>query len=294
MKKRLFFLFGAAIALLLLAGCPLPDQPASSPPEGTLSYEDLIASLDALQGPQSQSITEPGRTVFSFSGQASLSAQDLAAFIGAIKGEFAAYVRSSAGGSLYLVTPVKLTLPGSNSGLMWVPFTWWQRKSFPIISYQHGTQVYRECAPSRYNPNPLTVFSSPDQTGAMMSYVECVMAGLMASAGYIVVMPDYQGFGAAGRDPRVRNRSRRRALRSLRRDARPDALRIARQGPMVPSVYGIGVQLHASGYTGFRCTPRGLVAVPDDERQPVRRQPNERGGERHSAAHRDSAPDDQG
>jgi pimeloyl-ACP methyl ester carboxylesterase len=195
MKKRFLFLIAASFALLLLAGCVMPDVPQEQPPEGSLTFDEMIADLDALQGPQARSLTAPGGAGFSLYGSASLSLRDLSAFINAVKNDFAAYVKASAGGSTYIVTSSKLSLPGSNSGLMWVPFTWGVRKSFPIISLQHGTQVYRDSVPSRFNANPLSVFTSPDQSGALQSYVECMIGGLMASAGYIVVMPDYPGLG---------------------------------------------------------------------------------------------------
>ena len=78
-----------------------------------------------------------------------------------------------------------------------MPFTLNPWKKFPVISYQHGTQVNRECAPSCFNSNPLAILANPDLTGALQNYVECIVGGLMASAGYIVVMPDYAGFGSS-------------------------------------------------------------------------------------------------
>jgi hypothetical protein len=68
----------------------------------------------------------------------------------------------------------------------------------PVIAYQHSTHVYRECAPSHYNANPFAILWAKDLTGALQNYVECIVGGLMASAGYIVAMPDYAGFGASG------------------------------------------------------------------------------------------------
>ena len=151
-----------AVILLLLAGlsmCVMPDQSASSPPEEALSFDELLASLDELQGPATQSMSMPGQSVFALSGGASFSTVDLLSYLNAIKRDFANYVYACAGGKPYLVLPVKLSLPGSNSGLMWVPFTWGRSLPAPIISFQHGTQIYGECAPSRFNPSPLRVRS---------------------------------------------------------------------------------------------------------------------------------------
>ena len=176
----------------------MPDQPANRPPEEALSYDQLLGQLDALQGPATWSPSSPGQTVFPTSRGMTLSSQDLSTYINAIKTKLAAYVYSISKGSTYLVVPKKVSWgsgSGRESGLMWVPFTWYSSKSFPIIALQHGTQVYQNCAPSRFNANLLSVLASPDQTGALQNYVECIVGGLMASAGYIVVMPDYAGFG---------------------------------------------------------------------------------------------------
>lgn len=198
MKKRVVWLAAAAAVLVLvlgLVGCQRPDQLGSAIPEGTFSTEQLLANLDELQGPSARSLSLAGASVFTLPGGAPLGAQDLSTWLNGIKQTFAGFVSSSVGGSTYLVRAVKLTVPDGNSGLMWVPFTWFRRLNAPVISYQHGTQVNRECAPSRFDPNPLAVFSSPDPTGALQSYVECIACALMASAGYVVVMPDYPGFG---------------------------------------------------------------------------------------------------
>ena len=179
--------FVALLLLLLLTpGCTLPDQPADTPPADAISYDQLLANLDALQGPAAKDL-----------GAGGLSAQDLSTYLNAIKTDIAAFVYSQDGRQAvprgceeaFVERPERRP----ESGLMWVPVTWGLRAS--IICYQHGTQVYQECAPSRYNPNPLAVLASPDLTGALQSYVECTVGALMASAGYIVVMPDYVGFG---------------------------------------------------------------------------------------------------
>jgi pimeloyl-ACP methyl ester carboxylesterase len=198
MKKLVSSLGRIAVILLLLAGlsvCTMTDQGAGAPPPDALSFDQLLEGLDGLQGTATQSPSAPGMSVFRLPTGSLLSSADLSSYINAIKRDLAAYIYSCTGGRPYLVVPTRVPLVGSTSGLAWVPFTWGQSRSFPIISYQHGTQVYRECAPSRFNANPLAILSSPDLTGALQNYVECIVGGLMASAGYIVVMPDYQGFG---------------------------------------------------------------------------------------------------
>jgi pimeloyl-ACP methyl ester carboxylesterase len=192
---RLLGALGAVLLGLVLVGCPTPGQGGGSQaPAGTYSADELIAGLDQLQGFQSRNLAANGRTAFVLPGGAAMSLQDLSAYLNGIRTDFAGYVSASTGGHSYLVQPVKLSWNGE-SGLMWVPFTWFKSQKFPVISYQHGTQVFRPMAPSKFNANPLAVFSSPDPTGALQNYVECVVAALMASAGYIVLMPDYVGFG---------------------------------------------------------------------------------------------------
>ncbi len=204
MKKRAVLLGRMIVILLLLAGlsvCTMPDQAANTPPEDALSFDQLLEGLDGLQGSATQSPSAPGLSVFSLPNGSLLGSADLSSYINAIKRDLAAYIYACTEGRPYLVVASRVTWPvdggDTESGLVWVPFTWGRRKSFPVIAFQHGTQVYRECAPSRFNPNPFAVLSSPDLTGALQNYVECVVGGLMASAGYIVVMPDYPGFGSS-------------------------------------------------------------------------------------------------
>jgi dienelactone hydrolase len=203
MKKKVFWLAPLMAAGLLLAGlvgCVMPDNSAEEPPEGALSFDDLLANLDALQGPASRSATQPDQTVFTMPSGSTLSRRDLSAYLSSVKNELASSIYATADGRPYLVVPVRLAWGSGDeveSALMWVPFTWGRPRSFPVISYQHGTQVYEDSAPSRFRPNPLSVLYSPDPTGALQNYVECIVGALMASAGYIVVMPDYVGFGAS-------------------------------------------------------------------------------------------------
>ena len=174
------------LVLAVLVGCSMPGQQGDAPTEDALSFDQLLANLDALQGASGTKDL----------GAGGLSASDLALYLNAIKTDLAAFVKSRMGGRPYLVTARKIAWTGSQgpeSGLMWVPVAWGLKA--PIILYQHGTQVYQECAPSRYNVNPLAIFTSPDLTGALQNYVECTVGALMAAAGYIVVMPDYEGFG---------------------------------------------------------------------------------------------------
>jgi len=202
MRRKARSVTAAAVTLLLavgfligMIGCSLPSQPTEQLPKETYSTSDLLANLDTLQGPSSRSIAHAGKSVFSVPGGGRLSVQDLSAYLNTIKTGFSGAASSATRGKPYLVTAKRLTWGDSESGLMWVPFTWFRRAKFPVICYQHGTQVYRPMAPSRFNINPFSVFSSDDQTGAFQNYVECIVGALMASAGYIVVMPDYQGFG---------------------------------------------------------------------------------------------------
>jgi pimeloyl-ACP methyl ester carboxylesterase len=198
------------VILLLLAGlsvCTMSDQAANTPPEGALSFDQLLEGLDGLQGTATQSPSAPGMSVFRQPDGSLFSSADLSAYLNAIKRDLAAYIYSCTGGKPYLVVARPLVwgdtdpvAPGvqQESALMWVPVTWWGRPvRSPVIALQHGTQVFRGCAPSLFNVNPLSVLASPDLTGALQNYVECIVGALMATAGYTVVMPDYAGFGAS-------------------------------------------------------------------------------------------------
>ena len=200
MKKSLLSLGAVTAALLsfsFLFGCSPPVLPMGDPGESAVSAEELLANLDALGAVK-------GKALFSASSipkttGVPFTPDELAAYLDAISGTMKAYIESIVPGGLHLVMPVKLYSEGQ-SGLMWVPVSLDRSFCAPIISFQHGTQVFWECAPSRFNPNPLAVLGSHDVAGAFQNYVECVVGALMASAGYIVVMPDYPGFGA-NRDP---------------------------------------------------------------------------------------------
>ncbi|HET6486939.1 MAG TPA: hypothetical protein VFH83_11000, partial [Spirochaetia bacterium] len=97
MKNRVISRVGIAVVLLLLVGlvgCVMPDQPSSQPPENTYSTGDLLANLDALQGPSARSLSVVGKSVFTLPGGGQLSTQDLASYLSAIKTSFANYASS--------------------------------------------------------------------------------------------------------------------------------------------------------------------------------------------------------
>jgi len=85
------------------------------------------------------------------------------------------------------------------SGIVFLPIRSAEGKlSAPIVSIQHGTQVNRNNAPSRFEPNPHTALRNPlrpEADEALLNYLECSMGASLAASGYIVVMPDYPGFG---------------------------------------------------------------------------------------------------
>ena len=206
--KRMFSLGRAVVvvlALVALATCVPPGSQSGTAPEGSLTVDQLLAGLDTLQGSAAKSLTASGMSVFRTQAGTPLSLSGLASYLNGIKQDFGNYVKSL--GAPCIVVPVRLAgaahYPSVDanghalalSGLMWVPFTWGRHLDAPVITFQHGTQVFRANAPSRFDANPLAVFSNQDQTGALQNYVECVVGALMASAGYIVLMPDYPGFG---------------------------------------------------------------------------------------------------
>jgi pimeloyl-ACP methyl ester carboxylesterase len=265
MKRAMFSLGRVALVLLILlalATCVPPGGQSGTAPEGALSVDDLLANLDALQGSAARNLTPAGRSVFTTQAGKQISITDLAAYLNTIKQGFASAVRAH--GTPYLVLPVPIASYPSKaadgitdvslSGLMWVPFTWGRHLDAPIISLQHGTQVYRPSAPSRFNVNPLAVFSSPDQSGAIQNYVECIVGGLMASAGYIVVMPDYPGFGSSFDPHPFVQRSLGNSVRDL-----VAAAKIKLSGPVVPSN-----KVFLTGYSeGGYATIVGAQALQD-------------------------------
>jgi pimeloyl-ACP methyl ester carboxylesterase len=177
-------------ALLAFAGCSQPTvQKEAEAEEEAIPFEGLVAGLDGIGGTGARSLL-PASSIIKPDGSAFAPAE-LDAYLDGIRVALANYVKSIAS-SPYAVLPVRLRSEGQ-SGLMWVPLA--LGRKLPVIAFQHGTQIYRGSAPSRFDPNPLSILASPDIWGAFQNYVECTTAALMASAGYIVVMPDYPGYG---------------------------------------------------------------------------------------------------
>ena len=207
MKKQVYSAgrVGVALLLLMLLAACVPPTPQSEPePQGLLSFDDLTAKLDSLQGAAARCLTPTGASILTTLSGSPIRPQDLFTYLNYLKQNFGNYVKSITNGSPYHVVPIRVSSypsadannhPLSLSGLMWVPFTGGKHLAAPIISFQHGTQVLRSCAPSQFDADPLSVFLNKDQSGALQNYVECIVGGLMASAGYIVLMPDYPGFG---------------------------------------------------------------------------------------------------
>ena len=177
-------LLAVLLALALVLGCSPPVPPIESEEGKAVSVEELLSDFGSLE--------RSGAKVLVPGGQ---SFQDLLGlYLVGVKDQFAQYVRSLSAEPPYLVMPVRLR-SGGQSGLLWVPVSLGRRLSVPLVSFQHGTQINRNSAPSRFNANPLALLSGPDLVGGLQNYAECLTGALMASAGYIVVMPDYPGFG---------------------------------------------------------------------------------------------------
>ncbi|MEI7894776.1 MAG: lipase family protein [Myxococcales bacterium] len=72
------------------------------------------------------------------------------------------------------------------SGLLLVPLgTDGTVLSVPLLSYQHGTQIYRDFSPSRF----------PDHLDDSLNYAESFVGVGMAGHGVAVAIPDYPGLG---------------------------------------------------------------------------------------------------
>jgi pimeloyl-ACP methyl ester carboxylesterase len=194
MRKKVW-LWGLAVlsALAISLACTPSVKLREESAEKAVTVDELCENLDMIGGSQGRallpagSIPKPDGSPF--------SAEELNAYIDGIRVKLAAYVQSRTANKPYLVMPVRLHAQNGQSGLMWVPVSIGRTLQLPIIAFQHGTQVYRLSAPSRYNANPLAILSNYDVAGAFQNYIECMTAALMASAGYIVVMADYPGFG---------------------------------------------------------------------------------------------------
>ena len=114
MKKLAVPLGRTLFILLLLAGlsvCTMSDLSEGEPPEDALSFDQLLASLDELQGPATQDPSAPGKTVFNLPDGSLFGSADLSAYLNAIKRDLAAYIYSCTGGAPYLVVPKRVFVP---------------------------------------------------------------------------------------------------------------------------------------------------------------------------------------
>jgi hypothetical protein len=245
----------AAILALALAACSSPTNHAAPISPGLYSSSDLSGWLSNLEGALASSDPTDEKIVES------------------IQSGLGAYVTAGRGSTPSTVTPQSLSYSssfsdGTNSvswpalsGLVLMPTAASLTKaSVPLIAVQHGTQLYRSSAPSRFNPSLLLLRTSPDQSGAGENYVECVIAAYMATAGYIVVMPDYPGFGDdAGSHPYVHS-----SLGPVVRDAAKAAIALARGSAWKDTVSWNG-QVFLFGYSeGGYATLVGARAAQAD------------------------------
>ncbi len=164
--------------------------------------------------------------------------------------------------SSYTEAGLGKTLSWTLGGLAWLPLSTGGPTSVPILAFQHGTQVNRPRAPSLFNPNPaaaLGISAISDPEGALLTYLECMICGMMATKGYLVVMTDYPGFGAdAGPHPYVH-----RALGSAVRDIVAKAAELA-GGAWSDKVSWNG-QIYLLGYSeGGYATMVGARAIQDN------------------------------
>ena len=181
-----------------------------------------------------------------------------------------AYVASGHGKSPSTVTPVSLSYSSaysdgthsvswlSLSGLVLMPTPASLTKaSVPLTAFQHGTQFYRSSAPSRFSPALSALAFNSGQVGSGENYIECIIAAYMAAAGYIVVMPDYPGFGAdTGTHPYVHS-----SLGPVVRDAVKAAIALAKGADWKDTVAWNG-QVFLFGYSeGGYATLVGAAAA---------------------------------
>ncbi len=188
--KRMFPVGGMILVVLLVLGCALPTEPRVSLSDSAIPVDRYLDGLDSLGAPSARALVPALPKVTGGSFDPAVLEAYLAAITGTMRSAFLAL----ASGTEYPVVCLPVSCEGQ-SGLMWVPYDPAGVLEAPVVCFQHGTQVYRDCAPSRFDPAVSSVLGSPDVAGAFQNYVECTVGALMASTGCVVVMPDYPGFG---------------------------------------------------------------------------------------------------
>jgi hypothetical protein len=161
-------------AVVLISGCgSKSSSQSSSQPSAAVNVDPvkLLASINTgLQQPVTHSLR--GWEWSSFLGNFGTL---LTSFRYTLQMQKVSYQSTGADGQTHTMTGL-LILPSPISGA---------KPSVPILMYQHGTEVYRPFSPSQF----LAHQDSPTD------YPEVMVAAAIASTGYAVALPDYEGMG---------------------------------------------------------------------------------------------------
>ena len=187
----------AAVAVLVLGCSGHPAQTSSAPPA-----RGLLVQAEQVGVPVKTADADAAFTVFQTGLESQATAANDQSVVDCLVNGVWAASKLAGNGASYWVTPEKITYDTMDaagniiqvSGLAFIP---WQSLpapavQVPILMLQHGTQIYRNYAPSLFLDDMWKYLLDRSQ---VTNWAEAIVGYMYAHAGYVVVMADYPGIG---------------------------------------------------------------------------------------------------
>jgi pimeloyl-ACP methyl ester carboxylesterase len=193
-----------AVAALLSLGATGCGQ-ANDAPGSLISAEVVTSDVDisAITAEVDAAIvrTQAAQAIATTPEEISQLASDCAWLV-YLRDVFLTWLRTTMAGRLHWTDHVRLKYWSTDShgtkvrlsGAVFVPYrAKWNPVSVPILSVQHGTQIYRPYAPSLLTYDMKRLL----QKDNVLAQMESILGYLMSMSGYVVVMPDYPSLGVS-------------------------------------------------------------------------------------------------
>ena len=196
MLKRSFAMASVALATVLLVSCT--SNNSSVPGRGGLIAAEQVGV------PVDPATLAANFTAMEKNADSEAAAQvissDLDTYVKFLVDVLWVTAQQASRGNSYWVTPEKLTYMTKDAagkaiqvtGAAFIPWQTIYKVKAPILMVQHGTQIYRDYAPSKFLYQMSKFFNDPSLA---LVWAETIIGYMYANAGYIVVLPDYPGMG---------------------------------------------------------------------------------------------------
>jgi len=193
-----------AVAVMLSLGTTGCGQ-ANDAPGSLISAEVVTSDIDlsAISAEVDAAIirTEAAQAVATTPEEISQLASDYAWLV-YLRDVFLTWFKTTMSGRLHWTDHVRVKYWSTDShgakvrlsGAVFVPYRQkWTPVSVPILSVQHGTQIYRPYAPSLLTYDMKRLLQKEN----VLAQMESILGYLMSMSGYAVVMPDYPSLGVS-------------------------------------------------------------------------------------------------